>query len=1089
MLTPIAWIILLLAANLVHADDSRDDFLAAVRAGDHQLVAEKLAVAPTLIWRTDDTGQSALHIAASQGDEDLARLLLDRGLEPDFMRRGVKMPSLQVALLYDHIAVAKLLIARGASVNATDSIGRPILHALAKNGKSNAIRMLVEHGADVNKPDAEGVTAVYRAVEWGHVDTVRTLLVLGAKVQPDMDQAAKITTHLRFGEDRKKCLEMLQILDEAGAGVSVLRAVYQEDVEGLRAILDKDPDAVRRAEEGGQTLMTVAMSADLPRVKLIRMLVEHGAATNQLRRSEYPEERLSREDEHAGLSQRVLGIVLPHWRASPVAGKRDRPSNSPHASWPDAERLRIPGPAFRFEHVLLGLGGSVTIYQDDLFYSVSNVGGKKRFEAEIDEPTTTLRLLEFDGKTQITLHHFDDGIRKSAEFSSQEELRKANEPAARLLEKIRNREVVRRSPTGGFSFVGSGSIEGFAILGDSSRVGNSPLCKIYDLELLTKLLKDLPHIANQTDGAGVTPIFYAAAEGHLEVVKLLLENGAIVENPGSRTGLTPLHAAAAAGRTEMLKFLLAKGAQADVRDRLNCTPLMLAVLGGHVEAVKVLLENGADPYRRPVREDRSPLMIAVEEDRLDLVKELVAKHKNFADDGHKGTNSLVSALETGNAEIAAFLLEAGVPIGIALGNPPLTEAQHKDKAYVAKRFHRRLAETALFVDTALGKVDKVEKLLDEFPDFVNLRHPKIGCSALVIAAIADEAQVAELLLKHGADPNAIEPTSVENTIDRLSRGLKGLARGSSVHWAASLGNTAVLRTLIASGGDIESPALSHQEGLSTATGDRPLHVAALQQNTAVLELLKAHGARIDGRNMIGETPLHCAARAGNDEAAAWLLANGANARIANEQGDTPLHVTASSGSTAIAEMLLKQSVDFAIENSQGLSPLEVAARNQNRGVALALVNAGQTPDVMTAILVGKHDLLERLLTEDPSRASAPTKGDNVVSPLVQAARMSDLAAMAMLLRYKADVSPPVLHTIVSDVTDFRRPTIDGITADKSARERFAIEAVKLLVQHGADINGRDRRGKTPLDGASFAFELRKYIEQLGGRREYELDRN
>ena len=82
-LTKTACILILFAASSAHADDSPDEFLAAVRAGDQQLVAEKLAIVPTLIWRTDDTGQSALHIAASQGDENLVRFLLDRGLEPD----------------------------------------------------------------------------------------------------------------------------------------------------------------------------------------------------------------------------------------------------------------------------------------------------------------------------------------------------------------------------------------------------------------------------------------------------------------------------------------------------------------------------------------------------------------------------------------------------------------------------------------------------------------------------------------------------------------------------------------------------------------------------------------------------------------------------------------------------------------------------------------------------------------------------------------------------------------------------------------------------------------------------------------------
>ena len=71
---------------------------------------------------------------------------------------------------------------------------------------------------------------------------------------------------------------------------------------------------------------------------------------------------------------------------------------------------------------------------------------------------------------------------------------------------------------------------------------------------ISKFLKsqnpNLPKIPNIS---GFTPLHYAAENGHLEVVKVLLENQ---ENPGNMWGNTPLHYAATEGHTEVVEYLL-----------------------------------------------------------------------------------------------------------------------------------------------------------------------------------------------------------------------------------------------------------------------------------------------------------------------------------------------------------------------------------------------------------------------------------------------------------------------------------------------------------------------------------------------------
>src|ERR1700733_3963544 len=95
---------------------------------------------------------------------------------------------------------------------------------------------------------------------------------------------------------------------------------------------------------------------------------------------------------------------------------------------------------------------------------------------------------------------------------------------------------------------------------------------------------------------GLTPLLWAAANGHEAVVKLLLEKGAELETKSDKdNGQTPLFYAAANGREAVVKLLLEKGAKLEAKDKDNGqTPLFHAAANGHVVVVKLLVEKGAE---------------------------------------------------------------------------------------------------------------------------------------------------------------------------------------------------------------------------------------------------------------------------------------------------------------------------------------------------------------------------------------------------------------------------------------------------------------------------------------------------------------
>jgi ankyrin repeat protein len=91
------------------------------------------------------------------------------------------------------------------------------------------------------------------------------------------------------------------------------------------------------------------------------------------------------------------------------------------------------------------------------------------------------------------------------------------------------------------------------------------------------------------DGWSSTPMMYAAANCHTDVVRLLASKGAdINEHRGVRMGRTPTMWAAQAGCDELVAWFVKAGADPSIRDNDGATAAELALAGGHKSVAALL---------------------------------------------------------------------------------------------------------------------------------------------------------------------------------------------------------------------------------------------------------------------------------------------------------------------------------------------------------------------------------------------------------------------------------------------------------------------------------------------------------------------
>ncbi len=684
-----------------------------------------------------------LHQAVKDRNLAEAVRLLDRGDDPNACARvndedGVT--PLHLAAQTGRIDLCEALISRGAHINARTSRGRTPF-SIAAGRSREVMELLVKNHVRLDRKDYR---PLFSAVEGRHykTDTIEYLMQLGFDPNLVNDQGlTALSLRVRpFNSSADKDLDFIRVLLDHGArpdprdregATPLINAAIGNQTGAAELLIAHGADLEARNNKGDTPLFRAAMYG---KTEMVTLLLGKGADPNA--RNQDGEMPLHSPSQHNELE--VVELLLTHG-ADPNA--RDHHGHTPlhwtsYFDHPDMARL------------LVKYGAQVDAFRSDngstaLAETVADKGNNIAMARALLDLGADVNAVDSRGRSVLDL-----ALKRGA---PKELIALLKSRGAKSAQDLDPGEVKTRGSERNYFFLNTKSpIHVAAAKGELDNVK----------ELLAQRPED---VKAQDEKNQYTPLHWAAANGHVEVMQYLIEHGADI-SARDKNGTTPIHLAAENDQIEALKFLLdhgadvgarndwqwtplhycafhdaqdtarmliAAGAEVDAVGPKNWTPLINCARSGSIAAADVLISAGANIEVRTKNGNRTPLIMALQYEKPQFAKFLLARGAQPLPPGYK----VPPISGKGEAGPTAFLDD--IKAAIAAGES------------VDKRDDK--GRTWLYEAASDGDYQAAEFLISKGAD-PNAKAQN-GKTPLHIAVIRKQLRLVGLLLKKGADPN------------------------------------------------------------------------------------------------------------------------------------------------------------------------------------------------------------------------------------------------------------------------------------------------------------------------------------------------
>ena len=551
----------------------------------------------------------------------------------------------------------------------------------------------------------------------------------------------------------------------------------------------------------------------------------------------------------------------------------------------------------------------------------------------------------------------------------------------------------------------------------------------------------------------------AAEAGDMATVRSLLDSGADV-NAAQRNGSTALHWAIYRDDAETVDLLIDRGADVTVKTREGISPLFMASLYGNAVIIESLLDAGADANEAGPNTE-TPVMLAARNGNPDAIRTLIdaGADPNIAETV-RGTTALMWAIEQRHSEAVAVLIAGGADVAVQTADSGLP------RRYMANRVN-------------VDRVQSAQELLRE---------------AVAEGLTQEEYQARrEALGAAGSEPNnpggafsfdietlvafVLNQLQPGGDVDELLLEFRDQAAGFGIDFddleAAVRAELAGDGAADASEDDAAGPQGQRGlGGLGQGQGRR-------QQAAEAVDEIDGPQAGLVGRGGGGLTPLIYASREGCLECARLLVEAGADVNQESFFGWTPLLTATNNRWYELGAFLIDRGADVNLANMGGMTPLYLATDNRNIEGGDYPVPTADTDDLeyIRLLLVSGADPNHQVASDTETRTIFTMQWflETGATAMVRASQSGDTALMRMLLEYGADPFIPTEYGDTALSAAAGIGWVEGVTFEWSRDEN--LEAVRMLLDLGADRNSTNQDGRTPLMGGAMKGRI-EVIETL-----------
>ncbi len=526
-----------------------------------------------------------------------------------------------------------------------------------------------------------------------------------------------------------------------------------------------------------------------------------------------------------------------------------------------------------------------------------------------------------------------------------------------------------------------------------------------------------------------TALHLAAAENRLEDVEAILEkedDPQACVNAGDDKMRRPLHLAAARSNSlEVMSLLVEAGAHYDLTDAEGQTPLYIASATGRVENVALLAEFGADPFLPETARGWTPLHASASGNHVCIMEMLLQNGLAVDAVDNSSATALLVGVENKAEEAVDFLLDNGANVNVKDYHDrlPIWVAVHKDSLKIVKRLlregakvdHRDSRGSNLLFAASTNKTCDVTKVLLEAGVDVNEKRND-GRTALFNAILKGATAVACELTKHHRDLDELDSET----------------GNAPLHACAVKGLSEVAKALVANGANINMKGAHNLE--------TPLQTAIRCKKINLTRNLISLGADLSVKFQDGESLAFKAIELNVPKLLDPFIQTGMDPNFTDDSGNTAFHFAVWSLNYGVFQMLVDAGADINRKNSNGNTALHLACRvdvrttADNVKVVNALIDAGADPEVQNA-----SGLTALKVAFNPDYRGGVKESEEVRMywNSISQALLTGGADPDSVMMSSADnrIRVPLLHIAAGMATGYGD-----------------LEAVKMLVEHGANIN-------------------------------------